>query len=81
MHVIAMFFITSSTNQPIHRALVQFELEQLCMMGYPPENIKKLDQGKDACSLSKRQKKERERDLQQTHNTWQSYFKFIQFYS
>jgi hypothetical protein len=78
-----MFFVTSSTNQPIHRALVQLQpqLEQLCMMGYPPENIKKLDQGNDACSLSKQQKKERERDLQKTRNTWQSYFKFIQFYS
>ena len=59
MHVITMFFITSSTNQPIHRALVQLQpqLEQLCMMGYPPENIKKLDQGNDACSLSKAAKK------------------------
>jgi len=36
-------------------SFIQLEFGQLCRKGYPPEDIKKSDQGNDACSLSTRQ--------------------------
>lgn len=49
-----LYYIMHPSADP-SSSFIQPEFEQLCRRGYPPENIKKLDQGNDACSLPKMQ--------------------------
>ena|GEM_PF-5393030 len=49
-----LYYIMHPSADP-SSSFIQLEFEHLCRKAYPPENIKRLDQGNDACSPSKRQ--------------------------
>jgi hypothetical protein len=49
-----LYYIMHPSADP-SSSFIQPEFEQLCRKGYPPENINKIDQGNDACSLPKMQ--------------------------